>query len=42
MRKHISAYTKNLKDSSKFRVEMNKIEDKQKLINLLEDYFMNI
>ena len=42
MRKHISAYTKNLKDSSKFRVEMNKIEDKQKLINLLEEYFMNI
>ena len=42
MRKHISAYTKNLKDSSKFRVEMNKIEDKEKLINLLEDYFMNI
>ena len=42
MRKHIYAYTKNLKDSSKFRVEMNKIEDKQKLINLLEDYFMNI
>ena len=42
MRKHISAYTKNLKDSSKFRVEMNKIEDKQKLIDLLEDYFMNI
>ena len=42
MRKHISAYTKNLKDSSKFRVEMNKIDNKKELIELLEKYFENI
>ncbi len=42
MRKHISWYTKNLKDSSKFRVEINKIEDKEKLIYELEKYFKNI
>ena len=42
MRKHISWYTKNLKDSSKFRVEINKIEEKEKLIYELEKYFKNI
>ena len=42
MRKHISWYTKNLKDSSKFRSEMNTIDDKQKLLDLLERYFENI
>ena len=42
MRKHISWYTKNLKDSSKFRSEMNTIENKQKLLELLEKYFENI
>ena len=30
------------KDSSKFRSEMNTIENKQKLIELLEKYFENI
>ena len=42
MRKHISWYTKNLKDSSKFRSKMNTIENKEELLNLLEKYFENI
>lgn len=39
MRKHISGYTKNLPNSSAFRVEMNKIEDKNELIACLTEYF---
>lgn len=38
MRKHISGYTKNLPNSSKFREEMNKIEDKDKLIKYITEY----
>ena len=38
MRKHISGYTKNLPNSSKFREEMNKIEDKEELINYITEY----
>lgn len=38
MRKHISGYTKNLPDSSKFREKMNKIEDKNELINYIREY----
>ena len=38
MRKHISGYTKNLPNSSKFREEMNKIEDKIELINYITEY----
>jgi len=38
MRKHISGYTKNLPNSSKFREEMNKIEDKDELINYIIEY----
>ena len=38
MRKHISGYTKNLPDSSKFRENMNKIEDKEELIAYLSEY----
>ena len=38
MRKHISGYTKNLPNSSKFREEMNKIEDKDELINYISEY----
>lgn len=38
MRKHISGYTKNLPNSSKFREEMNKIEDKDELINYITEY----
>ena len=39
MRKHIAWYTKNMPNSSEFRCEINKIEDKDKLINLVEEYF---
>ena len=38
-RKHISAYTKNMPNSSEFRGKINKIEDKTSLINMIEDYF---
>lgn len=38
MRKHISGYTKNLPNSSKFREEMNKIENKDELINYITEY----
>ena len=38
MRKHISGYTKNLPNSSKFREEMNRIEDKEELINYITEY----
>ena len=38
MRKHISGYTKNLPNSSKFREEMNKIEDKDNLITYITEY----
>ena len=39
LRKHISWYTKNLKNSSEFRNEINKIETKQDLTNKIEEYF---
>jgi len=38
IRKHISGYTKNLPNSSKFREEMNKIENKEELINYITEY----
>ena len=38
MRKHISGYTKNLPNSSKFREEMNKIEEKDGLIKYITEY----
>ena len=38
MRKHISGYTKKLPNSAKFRVEMNQIEEKEKLINYITEY----
>ena len=39
MRKHIAWYTKNMPNSSEFRNEINKIEDKEELINKVEQYF---
>lgn len=42
MRKHICWYIKNLKDSSKLRQEVNKIERKQQLVQVLEEYFNNL
>ena len=42
MRKHICWYIKNMKDSSKIREQINKIETTQELIACLEEYFNNI
>lgn len=39
LRKHLSWYVKNLKDASKLRVEINKIETKKELENVLIEYF---
>jgi len=39
MRKHISCYTKNMKDSSLFRNEINMTNDKEKLMELIKNYF---
>lgn len=40
MRKHIAWYTKNMPNSSEFRCEINKIEDKEQLAKIVEDYFL--
>ena len=42
LRKHISWYTKNLKNSSEFRNEINKIENKDELIFKIEEYFKTL
>ncbi len=42
MRKHIAWYTKNLKNSSEFRNKINAIENKEELINLIEEYFKTL
>ena len=39
MRKHIAWYTKNMPNSSEFRNEINKIEDKDALIEKVEEFF---
>ena len=39
MRKHIACYTRNLKDSSAFRNEMNHIDNKDKLLQKIQEYF---
>lgn len=39
LRKHIAWYTKNMPNSSEFRNEINKIEDKNELIKKVNDYF---
>lgn len=41
MRKHISWYTKNMSNSSEFRSEINKIEDKEELIKKVEGFYVN-
>ena len=41
MRKHISAYTKNMKNSSQFRSIMNTLESKEEVENALKEYFKN-
>ncbi len=42
LRKHISWYTKNLKNSSQFRDQINKIETKEELISKIEEYFKTL
>ena len=42
MRKHISAYTKSLKDSSSFRSKINTLDTKSKVVECLKDYFESI
>ena len=39
MRKHIAWYTKNMPNSSEFRNEINKIENKDLLMKVVEEYF---
>ena len=39
MRKHICWYIKNLKESSKIRERINRIEDINELVTCLEEYF---
>lgn len=42
LRKHISWYTKNLKNSSDFRNRINQIETKEELISQIEEYFKTL
>lgn len=42
MRKHLSAYIKNMKEASKLREEVNHIETKKEMTNCLIEYFKNI
>lgn len=42
MRKHVAWYTKNLKNSSEFRNSINTIEDKEKLLEVIEEYFKTL
>ncbi len=42
MRKHICWYIKNLKESSKIREKVNRIEDINELLTCLEEYFNNL
>ena len=42
MRKHIAWYTKNMKDSSSFRNQINNINNKEELMKKIEEYFYNL
>lgn len=42
MRKHLAYYIKNLKDASKLRERINKINTKDELLNCLNEYFKNL
>ena len=42
LRKHIAWYTKNLKNSSDFRNNINKIETENELITQIEEYFKTL
>jgi len=39
MRKHIGWYTKNMKDASSFRNEINHVDNKDKLMKLIQEFF---
>ena len=38
-RKHLSAYSKNIANSSNFRTLVNKIENKDELVEVIEKFF---
>ena len=42
MRKHISAYTKSLKDSSSFRSKINTLDTKKEVVDCLKEYFASL
>ena len=42
MRKHICWYLKNLKDSSKVREEINRLETKEEVEDRLKEYFLKL
>lgn len=42
MRKHIAYYTKNLKDASLFRAKINQIDNKEELVETLEELFLQV
>ncbi len=42
LRKHISGYTKNMKNATELRDKVNKIDSSYELIKELEEYFKNI
>ena len=42
MRKHLAYYVKNGKDASKLREKINKIDEKQELVDCLNEYFKDI
>ena len=42
LRKHIAWYTKNLKNSSEFRNEINQIETKEDLLQKIQEYFLQL
>ena len=42
MRKHICWYLKNLKNSSKIREEINKLETKREVVARLKEYFSTL
>ena len=42
MRKHLAYYIRNGKDASKLREKINKIDNKQELVDCLNEYFKNL
>ena len=42
IRKHLSAYTKNMPEASKFRDEINHITDEKVLMEKIQEFFIDI